>query len=78
MGMRLQFVAAGEFAMATPSENIEVFLEGNALAEGRRLEVAILFAESMLRELGLAIAEWEQTAQRLRRLKCETTLPCSN
>jgi hypothetical protein len=78
MGMRLQFVAAGEFVMAIPNENIEVFLEGNALAEGRRLEVAILFAESMLRELGLAVAEWEQTAQRLRRLKRETALPCAN
>jgi hypothetical protein len=64
--------------MATPSENIEVFLEVNATAEGRRLEVAILFAESMLRELGLAVAEWEQTARRLQRLKCATTLPCPN
>jgi len=64
--------------MAIPSENIEVFLDRNAIAEGRRLEVAILFAESMLRELGLAVAEWEQTARKLQRLKRETAFPCPN
>jgi hypothetical protein len=40
--------------------------------------VAILFAESMLRELGLAVAEWEQTARKLQRLKRETAFPCPN
>jgi uncharacterized coiled-coil protein SlyX len=64
--------------MATPSENIEIFLERNAIAEGRRLEVAIVFAESMLRELGVAVVEWEQTARKLQRLKQEMTVPCPN
>jgi hypothetical protein len=50
-------MAPRRVVMAIPSENIEVFLDRNAIAEGRRLEVAILFAESMLRELGLAVAE---------------------
>jgi hypothetical protein len=64
--------------MATPSENIEVFLHGNEMAEGQRLEVAILFAESMLVELGAAVAQWQETAVRLHRFKRELTLPCSN
>ena len=64
--------------MATAGENIETFLSRNEMAEGRRLEVAILFAESMLHELGAAVAEWEETAVRLRRLKREMTVPCSN
>jgi hypothetical protein len=64
--------------MATATENIEMFLQGKVMADGRRLEVAILFAESMLRELGVAVSEWEQAAVRLQRLTREMTLPCSN
>ena len=64
--------------MATPSETIEIFLHRNDMAEGRRLEVAILFVESMLVELGAAVAEWEETAVRLQRVKRGMALPCSN
>jgi hypothetical protein len=64
--------------MTTPAEDIGTFLQRRGTAQGRRLEVAILFADSMLRELGVAVAEWEDTAARLRRLKREMTSPCSN
>ena len=64
--------------METPIENFENFLHGNDMSEARRLEVALLLAESMLRELGAAVAEWEETAARLRRLKCGATSPSSN
>jgi hypothetical protein len=64
--------------MATANEDIEMFVQGNVMAEGRRLEVAILFAESMLHELGVAVDEWELAAVRLQRLKRAMTLPCSN
>ncbi len=64
--------------METPIENVEILLHGNDMSEARRLEVALLLAESMLRELGAAVAEWEETAARLRRLKCGATPPSSN
>jgi hypothetical protein len=64
--------------MATARKEIETYLHRKEIAEGRRLKVAILFADSMLRELGMAVAEWEETAARLRRLKCETALPHYN
>ena len=64
--------------MTTPGQDIETFLERHETAQGRRLEVAIQFADSMLRELCAAVAEWEETAARLRRLKRETARPCPN
>ena len=42
------------------------------------MDVAIVFADSMLRELAAAVAEWEEAAVRLRRLKREASVPCSN
>ena len=64
--------------METPIEHIESLLHANDMSEARRLEVALLLAESMLRELGAAVAEWEETAARLWRLKCGATSPSSN
>jgi hypothetical protein len=64
--------------MPTPRDEIERFLHQHRASDGRKLDVAIVFAESMLRELGAAVAEWEKAAVRLRRLKRETSVPCSN
>lgn len=55
----------------TPDDDIETFLKGHAATRSRRLDVAILYADSMMRELRVAVAQWEETARRLRRLKGE-------
>jgi hypothetical protein len=55
--------------MPTARESIEAYLLHKEVAEGRRLAVALLFAESMLRELGVAVAEWQEEASTLHRLK---------
>jgi hypothetical protein len=64
--------------MTSARESIEIYLRHKEVAEDRRLAVAILFAESLVRELGASVAEWQEAASRLRRLKRDTTLPCSN
>jgi len=64
--------------MATPQENIDRFLHRGNIAERRRLAAAVVFAESMVRELGAAGAEWERTLVRLRRLQRDRAPPCSN
>ena len=64
--------------MATPQQNIDLFLLRGDIAEGRRLAAAVAFAESMLRELGAAGADWEKALVRLRRLQRDKALPCSN
>ena len=64
--------------MATPRENIELYLSRHQIAEGKRLPAAIVFTDSMLRELNAAIAEWQNMADTLRRLKRESQFPSSN
>ena len=64
--------------MATPGQDIETFLERHETAQGRRLDVAIQFAESMLRELGRGRRGVGGGAAKLRRLKRETARPCPN
>ena len=64
--------------MGTPRENIEIYLSRNQIAEGKQLPAAIVFADSMLRELGAAMTEWREMADTLQRAKRETQLPCSN
>jgi hypothetical protein len=51
--------------MATPSEDIETFLEDNETLESHRLEVALLFAQGMVRELQACVREWEATVNAL-------------
>ena len=64
--------------MGTPRENIELYLSRHRIAEGKRLPAAIVFTDSMLRELGAAIVEWREMADTLQRVKRETQFPCSN
>ena len=64
--------------MDTPRENIDHFLCDQNVVEGHRLPAAILFADSMLRELGAAVAEWQEMAAKLQRLKREFELPGPN
>jgi hypothetical protein len=64
--------------MESPRENIEHFLSHHRVAEGQRLSVAIVFADSMLRELAAAVTEWQEVADKLRRLKRAVASPCPN
>jgi hypothetical protein len=48
--------------MPTPAQEMKAFLSGEGPDDSRRLDVATLFARSMLRELRAAVAEWEATA----------------
>ena len=64
--------------MESPRENIEQFLSQHEVAEGQRLPAAIVFADSMLRELAVAVAEWQDMAEELQRLKRGMAFPCSN
>lgn len=47
--------------MGTPNEDIAAFLDSTGTIEAQRLDVAILYAECMLRELQVSVVEWEQT-----------------
>ena len=64
--------------MESPRENVEAFLAEHHIAEGHRLPAAIVFTESMLRELAAAVTEWEELASVLRRLERATKAPCTN
>lgn len=64
--------------MDTPRESRELYLRHHNVTEGRRLPAAILFTESMLRELGAAVAEWEEMAAKLKRAERDGKVPCSN
>lgn len=55
--------------MTTPRQEIDAYLETSGTAEPQRLDVAILFARSMLRELRDSAADWERTADALQELK---------
>ena len=57
-------------AMAAPDREIKAFLSGGGDGdESRRLDVATLFARSMLRELRSAVAAWEATAATIERAR---------
>jgi hypothetical protein len=65
-------------AMPTAQDEIELFLLANSTAEVRRLDVAIVYAESMLHELEAAVLEWEVAAAGLRRRRGDSKSPCPN
>src|SRR5687768_5251247 len=56
-------------AMPTPDQEIQAFLSAGDGDDRRRLDVATLFARSMLRELRSAVAEWEATAATIERAR---------
>ena len=64
--------------MPSPRENIELYLRDFKVAEGHQLPAAILFTDSMLRELAAAVAEWEEMAATLQRMRREMKSPCLN
>ncbi len=51
--------------MPTANDEIRAFLNSSGTDDSRKLDVARLFARSMLRELRSAGAEWEATAATL-------------
>jgi hypothetical protein len=55
--------------MPSPSEDVQQFLENTREAEGRALDVAIVYARSMVAELRASIADWEAAEARLREIK---------
>lgn len=55
--------------MTTPGQDIDAYLETSGTAEPQRLDVAIVFARSMLRELRDSAADWERTAIALQEIK---------
>jgi hypothetical protein len=55
--------------MTTPGQEIDAYLDSTRTAEPQRLDVAILFARSMLRELRESTADWERTASALEEIK---------
>lgn len=56
--------------MVLPSEDVQRFLDNTRTARGRELDVAIVYAGSMVAELRASVAEWERAAALLRELKC--------
>lgn len=56
--------------MISPSEDVQLFLDNTRLAEGRELEVAIVYAGSMVAELRASVADWERATVLLREMKC--------
>jgi hypothetical protein len=59
--------------MATPGQDIDAYLEHSGTVEPKRLDVAIVFARSMLRELRDSAADWERTATALQEIKQQQT-----
>jgi hypothetical protein len=55
--------------MTTPDQEIESYLDSSGTAGPKRLDVAIVFARSMLRELRDSAADWERTATALQKIK---------
>lgn len=55
--------------MTTPGQEIDAYLDSSGTAGPQRLDVAILFARSMLRELRASAADWERTATALQEIK---------
>jgi hypothetical protein len=55
----------------TPNETILSFLNSCAVAAPRKLDVASVYAESMIHELTTALAEWKAVATALETMKRE-------
>ena len=55
--------------MASPSQDVLDFVLNTDHAEGRDLEVAIVYAASMVEALRTSIAEWQAVEARLREVK---------
>ena len=55
--------------MPVPTDDVSVFLENTHDIEGRELEVAIVYADSMVEALKTSVEEWEEAAVRLKHLK---------
>jgi hypothetical protein len=52
--------------MPTPDEEIRAFLPDEQIAEVKKLDMSLIYAESMLRELGLIVTEWQAAIYGLR------------
>jgi hypothetical protein len=52
--------------MSTPIEYIQAFLGDDKPCQAQRLEVAIVFALAMLRELRSSVDEWEAALESLK------------
>jgi len=52
--------------MASPLEEVIAFVRTSSSGGERQLDVAIVFAESMRRELQATVDAWERTARALR------------
>ena len=55
--------------MPVQTDDVSLFLENTNDIEGRELEVAIVYAESMVEALKTSVEEWEEAALRLKHLK---------
>ena len=64
--------------MATSREPVRSVPATRPRGDPRYLAAAIVFAESMANELRAAVAQWEETAMRLRRERRAAAPPSSN
>ena len=64
--------------MESARESIDLFLSQHEVAEGQQLQSAIVFVDSMLRELAVTVAEWQDMAEKLQRLKRGMASPYPN
>ena len=58
--------------MVLPTDDVndvQMFLDNTRTAEGRDLDVAIVYAGSMVEELRATAADWERAAALLREMK---------
>jgi len=55
--------------MASPSDDVLDFVLNTDHAQGRDLDVAIVYAASMVEALRTSIAEWQVVEARLREMK---------
>ena len=55
--------------MSTSDEAVLSFLTDNDVTQPQRLKVALVMAESMVRELEQVLGEWKETVERLRSVK---------
>jgi len=63
--------------MPTPDEEIRAFLADQQTAEARKLDVSLVYAQSMLRELGLIETEWQATIRGLQQAKQDRAKACA-
>ena len=63
--------------MPTPYEEIQAFLADEQTTDDKKLDVGLLYAESMLRELGLVVTEWQATIHGLRQARLDRANECA-